>query len=499
MQLEQELESPAQDAAPRSTETDSPGIASSTLRELLRVAVPLIISSGSQSLMHVIDRIFLTWHSVDAVAASLPSGMLYWAVLSFPFGTAVYTNTFVAQYTGSGQPDRVTASLWQGVRFALIAGLLLSCCGPFAHADAELDRPLRPASGGWKPSTSPPAATARCRRCCRSCSRRSSAVADGPMVIMYVHIVTSIINGFFDYALIFGAGPFPAMGIAGAAWGTNIANVVACGLFGWLSLAAMRSEGYPVWETWRFDRELTLRMLRFGLPTGFQYLVDVGAFLLFTVYVGRLGTTELAATTIAFNLNSMAFIPMFGLGTAVLTVVGRRIGERRQDEAARTAWCGFGVASVYMGVFIVLYLTTPHLMLLPYAAASDPAEFDAVRPLVVTLLRFVALYSFFDAMAIVFGSAIRGAGDSQFSLWWTFGASWAADGPADLVGRRNGRRESPALLVGGLGLHHGAGSSDSCCGFCAARWRTMSVIGSSQRRSHRNVARGRTPPASRWT
>src|SRR5205814_1173351 len=96
------------------------------------------------------------------------------------------------------------------------------------------------------------------------------------------------------------------------------------------------------------------------------------------------------------------------------------------DAAARTTWCAFAVASAYMGVFIVLYLALPHLMLVPYAS-EDPAklaEFDKVRPIVVVLLRFVALYSYFDAMAIVFGSAIRGAGDSQFSLWWTFAASW---------------------------------------------------------------------------
>jgi multidrug resistance protein, MATE family len=475
MPLEQELESPPQDAALRSTESDSPGLASSTLRELLRVAVPLIISSGSQSLMHVIDRIFLTWHSVDAVAASLPSGMLYWAVLSFPFGTAVYTNTFVAQYTGSGKPDRVTASLWQGVRFALIAGLLLSCCGMFAKQMLS-----------WTGHTGP-VGRMEAEYFSASCygalpallSVVLSAFFGGrgrTMVIMYVHIITSIINGFFDYALIFGVGPFPAMGIAGAAWGTNIANVVACLLFGWLSVKAMRSEGYPVWETWRFDRELTLRMLRFGLPTGFQYLVDVGAFLVFTVFVGRLGTTELAATTIAFNLNSMAFIPMFGLGTAVLTVVGRRIGEKRKDEAARTAWCGFGVATVYMGVFIILYLTTPHLMLLPYAASSNPAEFNAVQPLVVTLLRFVALYSFFDAMAIVFGSAIRGAGDSQFSLWWTFGTSWALMVLPTWYAAEHGTANllncwwaaSIYIMVLGLGF---------LARFLHGKWRTMTVMG----------------------
>jgi MATE family multidrug resistance protein len=122
-------------------------------------------------------------------------------------------------------------------------------------------------------------------------------------------------------------------------------------------------------------------------------------------------------------------------------------------------------------------------MLLPYAASSNPAEFNAVKPLVVTLLRFVSLYSFFDAMAIVFGSAIRGAGDSQFSLWWTFGTSWtlmvlptwyaAEQGAGSLL--TCWWAASIYIMVLGLGF---------LARFLAGRWRTMSVMG----RDHETAA-----------
>lgn len=476
MSLEHPRELPPDEPTAAVARADLAGTYSDTLRELLRVAVPLIVSSGSQSLMHVIDRIFLSWSSMDAVAASLPSGVLFWAVLSLPFGTATYTNTFVAQYTGAGRPERVTASLWQGVRFALLCGLLLSCCGPFApqllswtgHGGALAQMEIEYFAASCYGAL--PALLSVVLSSFFGGRGRTS-------VIMYVHLISSVINGVFDYALIFGVGPFPELGIAGAAWGTNIANTVACGLFGWLALTAMRADNYPVWTTWRFDGELTRRMLRFGLPTGVQYLVDVGAFLLFTVFIGRLGTSELAATTIAFNLNSLAFIPMFGLGTAVLTVVGRRMGEQRPHEAARTAWCGFAVASAYMGVFIVLYLAAPHIMLKPYAVSGsreEIAQFAQIQPQVVMLLRFVALYSYFDAMAIVFGSAIRGAGDSQFSLWWTFGTSWTLMVlPTWWVIRMGGELQhcwwavSVYIIVLGVGF---------LLRFLRGRWRTMSVI-----------------------
>lgn len=471
MAADQELEPAGTDRLPQ------PGVrgagASDTLRELLRVAIPLIVSSGSQSLMHVIDRIFLTWWSVDAVAASLPSGVLYWAILSLPFGTAVYTNTFVAQYTGAGKPERVAASLWQGFHFAVLCGVLLGLCAPAAplllswtgHAGAVGQMEVEYFSiltyGGL------PALLAIV--CSSFFSGQGRTV-----VVMWVNIAAALLNLGLDYVLIFGAGPIPEMGIGGAAWATNAANVFSCLAFCLLAGYAMLHEGYPLWKTWRFDRELTRRMLRFGLPTGVQHLVDVGAFLMFVVFVGRLGTTELAATTIAFNLNSMAFIPMFGLGTAVMTVVGRKMGEGRPDLASKSTVCGFWVASCYMGVFIALYLLAPRLMLMPYAASSDATEFADVEQLVVMLLRFVALYSYFDAMVIVFGSAIRGAGDSQFSLWWSFGTGWTLMVlPCWLLVRADASLASCWWTVSAFIMVQGIGF---LLRFLGGRWRTMSVI-----------------------
>lgn len=474
MITEQDIESPTTGARPPAVvDTDAADWAQ-TLRELLRVALPLIVSSGSQSLMHVVDRIFLTWWSVDAVAASLPAGVLYWAVVALPFGTAVYTNTFVAQYTGAGRKDRVAASLWQGARFALLCGLLLALCSPAAPFllswTGHSGRVARMEVEYFSISCYGALPALLAVVCSSFFSGQGRTV-----VVMCVNIAASLINIVLDYALIFGSGPFPMLGIAGAAWATNIANVFACLVFAGLASYAMWHEQYPLWQTRGFDRELTLRMLRYGLPTGVQYLVDIGAFLVFVVLVGRLGRSELAATTIAFNLNSMAFIPMFGLGTAVLTLVGRRIGERRPDAAARITWCAFAVSSAYMGLFIVLYLAAPRLMLLPYAAQSDPADFAEVQPLVVMLLRFVALYSFFDAMAIVFGSAIRGAGDSQFSLWWTLWTSWTLMVVPTWVAVQRGVGGMAAcwwsvsvyIVVLGIGF---------LLRFRAGRWRQMSVL-----------------------
>src|SRR5205814_1691655 len=84
-----------------------------SLRELWAVAIPLVLSSGSLTLMIAIDRLFLTWYSTNALAASTPGGALHWTVLSPVLGTISYVNAFVAQYEGAGRKDQVVASVWQ--------------------------------------------------------------------------------------------------------------------------------------------------------------------------------------------------------------------------------------------------------------------------------------------------------------------------------------------------------------------------------------------------
>jgi MATE family multidrug resistance protein len=173
---------------------------------------------------------------------------------------------------------------------------------------------------------------------------------------------------------------------------------------------------YHLWTGRRFDRELFARLVSFGFPSGLQHFLDVACFTAFIQLVGALGTAQLSATSLVFNLNSLVFVPMMGLGTAVTALVGRRVGEGRSHLAIRTTWLAAGSGLAYVAVFCSLYVFAPYAILKPYGIAHD----ESLRELVVFLLRFVAVYSFFDALAIIFSSAIRGAGDTRFALIFSF-------------------------------------------------------------------------------
>ena len=94
-------------------------------REVLRIAVPLILSTGAWSVLLFVDRMFLSWYSSEAIAAAMPAGMASFAMLCFFIGTAAYVNTFVAQYFGAKEEYKIGAIVWQGIYFSFLSVLLI--------------------------------------------------------------------------------------------------------------------------------------------------------------------------------------------------------------------------------------------------------------------------------------------------------------------------------------------------------------------------------------
>ena len=303
-------------------------------REVLVLALPLIISSGSLSVMHFVDRMFLLWHSKEAMAAALPAGLLLLTLVCFPLGVAMYCNAFVAQYKGAGRPERIGLVVWQGARIGLLATPLYLATIPLAPmifrlAGHEADvaaleviyyQVLTFGAGGQLVSGA--LATFFTGR-------------GETRVVMLVDCSAVGLNLVLDYAWIFGHWGFPEMGIEGAAWATVVAQWSRVLIYWWLMMRPVYRQKYQVVEGRRFDGALMRRILRYGGPNGLQFFVDVAAFSLFILLVGRLGEDAMAATTLAFNVNSVAFVPMIGMGIAVTTMVGQQLGRNRPHMAAR--------------------------------------------------------------------------------------------------------------------------------------------------------------------
>jgi MATE family multidrug resistance protein len=402
--------------------------------EVLRIALPMIVSTLSWALMMFIDRVFLFWDSQAAVAASLPAAMVFFAVVCLPLGICGYTNAFVSQYFGAGRPERIGPAVWQGVWVALVAAPLMLAIVPlapkiFAVADHAADVQeleveyfvILLYGAGFLLA-----------------GEALQGFFTGRGLTLTVMIVTALaagVNIVLDYLWIFGYGGFPAMHIAGAAWATNVAYAFKAVAFLVLMLRRDTREHYATTRC-RWDGELASRLLRFGTPSGLQLVCEVLGFTVFMLYLGRLGETELAATNLAFNISSFAFMPVFGLGIATVTLVGQRLGEDRDDLAARATWSACALAVVYMAILSTFYVVVPDVILSFYFYGREGPNQAELHAMAVVLLRYVAAYNLLDALGIVLVSALKGAGDARFVMWVTLVmaglltfASWLAVGP----------------------------------------------------------------------
>jgi MATE family multidrug resistance protein len=393
--------------------------------EVLLVAYPLILGHMSFTIQTFVDRIFLTWYSAEAVAGAVTGLFAVWSLIALFTGTGEYLTAFVAQYFGAGRPERIGPAVWQGIYFSLGAGLLLAALAPlcapvFALAghdpnvrDYEVEYAQILLWGAFPVVLMATLSTFFAGR-------------GNTVVVLSVNVLATIVNIVLDYLWIFGKAGFPQAGVAGAAWSTVVSQVVGAGVYLWLILRPRFREEYGTLAGWRFERALFRRLLRYGLPSGLQYSLEVGAFALFMMIVGGIGTEALAASGIAFSLNMVVFMPMVGLAVGVSSLVGRYLGAEKPELAQRTVHSAFGMSLAYMSACGLLYVLGPRLLLAPYAAGADPATFGGVAAIATVLLRFVAVYSIFDMMNLVFAAGLRGAGDTVYPLVLTVVLSWGA-------------------------------------------------------------------------
>ncbi len=382
------------------------------------MSLPLVVSTISTTVMIFVDRMFLLWYSPEAMAAAMPAGMFHFTVISFPMGVALYVNTFVAQYEGAGRPGRIGPLVCQGIWIGVLAAPLLMATSPWvsrALAWANQDQQL----AGLE-ATFYRVLTVGSGAMIIAAAQASFFTGRGKTrVVMCVDSAATLLNAVLDYAWIFGHLGFSAGGIAGAAWATTTAEWFRVLAYGGIMLRPASIQTYQFAAAWRPNPRLMGRLWRYGGPGGLQTFMEVAAFTTFLMLVGRLGEVPMAATTLAFTINNVAWVPMWGLGTAVTAMVGQQLGRNRADLAARATWTALVMALAYMGTMAVLYVTVPDWFLKGYAAGTPPETFAPLRDLTVVLLRFVAAYCLFDALNVVFVSAIRGAGDMRFILLTT--------------------------------------------------------------------------------
>lgn len=379
--------------------------------EVARMAWPLSIGMLSFTLMGLIDTLLMGRVGTVAQAGVGLGAIAIYAFAGFFRGLAAGPQALVAAGDGAGNPLRVrragTAGPLFGLAGGLVLGLIVWLVGTYALGPLADDPAVVAEAGPYVRI--------------RALAMPLSIGAWGMMTAlqglgdtrtrMWASLVGNAVNIGLDLVLIFGLGPIPAMGAAGAAWATNIGELAMFVVF---LVVWLRRFGRPVWP----GREVAISGAAVGLPAGLQWAQSGFAFGIMSVVLARVGPAHLAANQIVINVMSLSFLPGYALSEAAGVLVGRYLGAGRRAGAARSVRSARQIAWVIMGLcgvgFVVFGGAIGSLF------THDPE----VQSLVVSLLMLAAVVQLFDAAAMVHFGALRGAGDTRFTLLVTIGGSW---------------------------------------------------------------------------
>ncbi|MGI5831158.1 MAG: MATE family efflux transporter [Thermoguttaceae bacterium] len=380
------------------------------------MAFPMIISAGSLAVMQFADRVFLAWYDPMTVGAAFASGQFIWALASFPFSIVAYAVAFVSQYNGAKEYGRIGRLVWQGIFLGIAVTPLFFLVYPwtgqifrlFDHAPEVIE--LQKTYFYWS--------LWGIGFVIASQALEAFFVGRKKMkTVMTVSLAAVLLNMVLNYIMIFGVLRFPRMGIAGAALATSICQILRfLILFVLVLIDEFRSGSvYGFWHGCRILPSELCALLRYGGMGGCENFLETLSFTLFVFLLGQLGDVVATASAVAVNLNAMTFLPVVGIGTAVMTMVGNALGEGDSRLARRSTYSAGALGILFTGFFVLLFLLAPEIFLSVYAS-GNPEEFAPYYSLTKNLLRFVAIYLFFDTINIIFCSAIRGAGDTKFVM-----------------------------------------------------------------------------------
>ena len=393
-------------------------------RELMQIAWPLIINAASFAALNFFDRLFLSWYSEDAFRAALPSGILFFTMVCGFMALAGFANTFVAQYWGANDKAGCAKATAQGVFLAIASFPLIM-----------LLRPL----GVWllKVSDHGPEIFAlestyfQILMWCGGGMVLSAALSSffsgrgKTAVVMGCNIGANLLNIALNYALIFGKWGFPEMGIQGAGWASVAGAWISPVIFAWIYFSKPNRTEFNTLHSFRIDPSLLRRMLRFGIPAGIQWFLDVAAFTAFVMLVGRLGAVAHVASNIALSINLIAFMPMTGMGIAASILVGQYLGRNQPQYAERIGWLTLRIGLGYVLCIGASFLLFPRFYIGLFESHADGAiPFEELYHAVRILLMMLAVWGLADATSIILSGALKGAGDTRFVLIFQSILAW---------------------------------------------------------------------------
>ncbi|MDR1462256.1 MAG: MATE family efflux transporter [Azoarcus sp.] len=387
-------------------------------RSILKNAWPVLVAQSISIGMMVVDTLIVGRYSTQHLAAVAVGSGLY-ATLAMSLGGVLQALApIVGQHYGAGERESIGSDMRQGLWLAV----LLTICGGALLVDprwliafAQLEADVEAIAVNYMHilALSLPAMLGY-----RAFHAAANALGQ-PRPLMVIAFLETFCHALLASALVGGRMGLPPLGAAGAALSQVIVSWISLGFSFWLLRTSPRFAPFRIfvrWERphWTAQKEL----LRLGIPIGFSFMVEISAFTLMAIFIGRLGTEAVSGHRIAANLSAFVYMLPLSLAIATAAQVAQAVGAKDETLARGFALTGIKIAcalSVVMA-FTLLWLRDA----IAWLATSDAT----VANMAIGLAFYIALYQFFDAIQTVACFALRAYKISFVLLLIHLGCFW---------------------------------------------------------------------------
>jgi putative MATE family efflux protein len=390
------------------------------------LAIPMVMEMIMESIFAVADIFWVSKLGADSVATVGITESMLALIYAVAIGVSISATATVARRIGEKDPEGAASAAVQSIALGVSLAVPIGIVGALAAPKllALMGGSPELVATGWK---------------------FTAVMLGGNVVIMLLFLINAIFRGAGDAAIamrvlwfanilnillgpcfIFGLGPFPELGVTGAAVATTIGRGSGV-LYQLWTLSRGRGRVVIQRRHLKLEPAVMLRLLKLSGNAMFQILIGTASWIGLVRILSGFGSSVLAGYTIGIRIIVFALLPSWGMSNAAATMVGQSLGARKPDRAERSVWiAGFYNMLFLGGVGLVFVVFAPQLIGL---FTDDPA----VLPWGTACLRYVSFGFLFYAWGMVITQAFNGAGDTWTPTWLNLFCFWLWEIPLAYV------------------------------------------------------------------
>jgi putative MATE family efflux protein len=382
-------------------------------KDIFRLALPAIAGLSTQMVVSLVDAAMVgRLENTKYVLAAMGIGVLAtWALVSFFSSLATGTQIIVARKYGEKDYDACSVALNNSIMIALTIGVIVMFVAVFAAKHFAHLLAADPVVGDYAAQfifyrfLGIPAFLV-------SVSYRGFFFGiNKTKIFMFSGVITNVLNIIFNFFLIFGSfGVVPKMGLAGAGLGSTLATTFDFLFYFTVSQLPSYRHRYRILKNFKIDFNVIKRIYKISLPVSFQNVFILLGFLSFITITGFIGIKEQAATQAVISTLFISFLPCFGFGIAVQTLVGNYIGSKKFNLAKIYGLEAAKVASYYTFLLGIVFILIPQYVLT--IITTNQSIIDVAKP----ALRIAGFAQIFYATGVVLANGLQAAGKTLYVM-----------------------------------------------------------------------------------